>query len=426
MRTAWRCGRVLLPLVLALSPAVSSNVSAQTVSPYSITPGSSGDIRFTLDIAALPTVEGGSVVEIGYSVVHDELAFLKHGDGYRTRYEITAILYDSRGRQIAGDSWVRSVDVRSYGDTNSRKDAVRDVLRIGVAPGSYKLKVELLSLNSRERGVAERRIDVDALAEGRVAIGTVEFEVASDGLPPDIPEFVPNPSRQYGQENSIVRVHVPAYGDSGIIYTLELRARTPDNQTQMTMRDTVVQTAWVTRHVRQFSVADFEVGDYILDVKVLAPGGIEAQIESPFRVLTSPKSWGDDFEKMIMQIGYVATRDEVARLVSAAPDERDEAWDAFWRNRDLDPTTDWNEFKEEFLQRLGYANNRFTSLLEGWQTDMGRVFIQHGEPDDVDTVLSGPSMHGWETWYYYGEHRKFVFVDKYGFGDYTLVEMTRI
>ncbi len=426
MRMLRLCDAVLLSVALALIVTASLDAVAETVSPYSITPSSFGDIRFTLDIAALPTADGGTAVEIGYSVVHNELTFLKHGDGYRARYEVTAILYDDRGRQVAGDSWVRSVDVRGYGETNSRKNAARDVLSIGVEPGSYKLKVELSSLSSRERGVAERRIDVDALAEGYIALGTVEFEMASRSLPSGTAEFVPNPSRQYGRENSTVRVHVPAHGDSGVIYTLELRARTPDNQTQMTMRDTVVQTAWVTRHVRQFSVVDFEVGDYLLDVRVLAPGGNESYIESPFRVLTSPKSWGDDFEKMIVQIGYVATRDEVARLSSAAPDERDEAWDAFWRNRDPDPTTDWNEFKEEFLRRLGYANSRFTSLIEGWQTDMGRIFIQHGEPDDVDSVPSGASMHAWESWYYYGEHKKFVFVDRQGFGDYSLVEMTRI
>jgi GWxTD domain-containing protein len=397
------CERVLLPAALVLFPATASNVGAQTVSPYAITPSSFGDIRFTLDVTVLPTVRGGSTVEIGCSVVYDELMFLKRGDGYRARYEITAILYDSRGRQVAGDSWVRSVDVETYVGTNSRKSAARDVLRIDAKEGSYRLKVELSSLDSRRSGVVERRVEVGALAEGLVALGTVEFDVAAPSLSPDVLRFVPNPSRQYEEERPVVRVQVPAYGDSGITYALELSVTTLDNRTRMTMRDTVLQTAWVTRHVRQFSVVDLEVGDYLLHVRALPSGGGERHTESRFRVLTSPRSWGDDFEKMIAQIGYVATRDEISRLTSASPDERDEAWDVFWKDRDPNPTTDRNEFKEEFLQRLGYANTRFTSLIEGWQT-----------------------VHAWETWYYYGEHKRFTFVDRQGFGDYRLVEVTRI
>ncbi len=426
MRAIQWCHVVLLPAALALSLAVVSNAAAQSVSPYSITPSSFGDIRFTLDVTALPTIQGGSTVEIGCSVVYDELMFLKCGDGYRARYEITAILYDNRGKQVAGDSWMRSVDVETYGETNSRRDAARDVLRVDVKEGSYKLKVELSSLDSRRSGVVEKQIEVGMLADRFVALGTVQFDVEDRNLSPDTMRFVPNPSRRYEQESPIVRVQVSAYGDSGIAYTLELSVTTLDNRTQMTMRDSVVQTAWVTRHLRQFSVVDLEVGDYLLHVRALPSEGAETHIEARFRVLTSPRSWGEDFDKMIAQIGYVATRDEVSKLTSAAPDERDAAWNAFWKNRDPNPTTDGNEFKEQFLRRLGYANVRFTSLTEGWQTDMGRVFIQHGEPDDVDSVPSGASMHAWETWYYYGEHKKFTFVDRQGFGDYTLVEATRI
>ncbi len=420
------CYVALLPAALAVSPVAALNAAAQMVSPYSATPSSLGDIRFTLDVTALPTIQGGSTVEIGCSVLYDELMFLKCGDGYRARYEITAILYDERGKQAAGDSWVRSVDVETYDGTNSRENAARDVLRIDVKEGSYKLKVELSSLDSRRSGIAERRIEVGSLADRLVALGTIQFDVEDRSLSPDTTRFVPNPSRRYEQESPLVRVQVPAYGDSGIVYTLEFSVTTIDNRAQMTMRDSVVQTAWVTRHLHQFSVIDLEVGDYLLHVRASVPGGDEAHIESRFRVLTSPRSWGEDFEKMIAQIGYVATRDEVSRLTSASPDERDAAWDAFWKKRDPSPTTDGNEFKEQFLRRLGYANTRFTSLIEGWQTDMGRIFIQHGEPDDVDSVPSGASMHAWETWYYYGEHKKFTFVDKRGFGDYRLVEATRI
>jgi GWxTD domain-containing protein len=129
---------------------------------------------------------------------------------------------------------------------------------------------------------------------------------------------------------------------------------------------------------------------------------------------------------MIAQISYVASRDEVERLLDTAPEERDEAWQAFWDSRDPDPSTTENEFRTEFLRRLGYVNTRFRSVVEGWQTDMGRIYIQYGEPDDVDSQPIGRMLHAWETWYYYSEHQKFVFVDRDGFGEFRLIESSRI
>ncbi|MBM3307136.1 MAG: GWxTD domain-containing protein [Candidatus Eisenbacteria bacterium] len=129
---------------------------------------------------------------------------------------------------------------------------------------------------------------------------------------------------------------------------------------------------------------------------------------------------------MVSQVGYVASREEVQRLRNAPADQRDAAWAEFWRRRDPDPSTEVNEFKVEFLRRLAYANMRFKSVIEGWQTDMGRVYIQYGEPDDTETQAVDRLLHSWEVWYYYREHLKFTFVDREGFGEYSLVETSRI
>lgn len=48
----------------------------------------------------------------------------------------------------------------------------------------------------------------------------------------------------------------------------------------------------------------------------------------------------------------------------------------FWANRDPSPATpDQNEFKDEHYRRIGYANQKFATKLEGWKTDPGRVYI---------------------------------------------------
>ncbi len=113
-------------------------------------------------------------------------------------------------------------------------------------------------------------------------------------------------------------------------------------------------------------------------------------------------------------------------LSSVPPEERGPVWDEFWARRDPNPATKVNEFKAEFLRRLGYANAQFRSIVEGWQTDMGRIYIQHGDPDDIDVQGVGQMLSAWEIWYYYRDHTKYMFVDEEGFGEFVLHEISRI
>ncbi len=406
--------------------ALLTTACAAQWTPYGTAPSSLGNLRFIVDVAAVPTVEGGSTVEISYSVTYDELPFIRHEGRYRARFEVTAVLYDRDGRQVAGDTWPRAVVLDSYDDTNSRKLAAREVLRVDVPVGRYRLKVELRSLDSRSVGYVERTIDVTSLAPGQLLLGTVEFERVETDPQTGEGRFVPNPSRQYGRENPLVRVVVPTYADSGSSFRMDIKVKTVGGETQLELSDSLVQDGWYTRQSQGFSVLDLEVGDYILHMLGHPAAGDATETEARFRVLTSPRSWGEDFGKMMSQISYVASRRDLEELESAPEEERDEAWERFWKKQDPDPATEDNPFRDEFLRRLGYVNIRFRTILEGWQTDMGRVYIQHGEPDDVESHPSGAQPYAWEAWYYYGDHTRYMFMDRHGFGDYTLVETTRI
>jgi GWxTD domain-containing protein len=217
------------------------------------------------------------------------------------------------------------------------------------------------------------------------------------------------------------------YGVEGATYVVKLSVEDERGTFQKGITDTVTQSGFLTEYRWEFSVLDLEVGYYVLDAEVRPlPHGDKSEAKARFRVVTSPLSWGQDPEKMLDQISYVTTREEVERLASAPPEERGPLWEEFWASHDPDPLTEENEFKIEFLRRLGYANSHFRSIVEGWQTDMGRIYIQHGEPDDIDSQPIGQNLNAWEIWYYYAEHTKYVFIDRRGFGEFTLYETSRI
>jgi GWxTD domain-containing protein len=48
----------------------------------------------------------------------------------------------------------------------------------------------------------------------------------------------------------------------------------------------------------------------------------------------------------------------------ANDDERERFIEEFWRRRDPDPDTEENEFKEEYYERIAYANEHFSSAYQ--------------------------------------------------------------
>lgn len=390
------------------------------------TPPSMGALRFSADVSVAPAADGGGTVDVVYSINYRSLNFLRHEDGYRARYEVTAILYDDDGRQVDGDTWRHSVTVSTYAETNSRLKEESGTLTFSAPTGKYSIKLEVRSLDTRARGSIERRVEVPEMLPGMLTLGTIRFEKRLPGDGPGA-QTVPNQTRAYGEDHPEAVVRIPVYGGGSTRYTMEVAVQDHRGLFVKGKTDTLVQSGFLTEYVYEFSVLDMEVGSYVVKAEVNPlPEGDESAMRARFRVITSPRSWGQDPEKMIAQISYVASRDEVERLRSVPVERRDPVWEDFWARHDPDPATAENEFKTEFLRRLAHANSTFSSMVEGWQTDMGRVYIQLGEPDEIESEPVGQMLNAWEVWFYYGEHTKYVFIDREGFGEFVLYETSRI
>ncbi len=99
----------------------------------------------------------------------------------------------------------------------------------------------------------------------------------------------------------------------------------------------------------------------------------------------------------------------------------------FWQRRNQNPGSPGNAYRTEYLQRVAYANDHFRSgKMAGWRTDRGRVYILYGKPDQIDRHPNEMDSKPYEIWYYNSVQGgvSFDFVDRTGFGDYTLVNST--
>lgn len=148
------------------------------------------------------------------------------------------------------------------------------------------------------------------------------------------------------------------------------------------------------------------------------------------------KAYKDWLEK---DVAYVITPEEKKAFKQLATDEeREQFIENFWRRRDPDPDTEENEFREQYYERIAYANEHFASGIPGWKTDRGRIYITHGKPDSIESHPSGgaydrPSYEGggstttypFEVWFYrhldnVGDGIEIEFVDPTGSGEYRI------
>ncbi len=138
-------------------------------------------------------------------------------------------------------------------------------------------------------------------------------------------------------------------------------------------------------------------------------------------------------------VAYIITKEEKRAFDALTTDEERENFiENFWRRRDPNPDTEENEYREEYYERIAYANEHYTSGIPGWKTDRGRTYIAWGKPDSVESHPSGgaydrPSYEGggstttypFETWFYrhlddVGDGIEIEFVDPTGTGEYRI------
>src|SRR5713226_4109970 len=82
------------------------------------------------------------------------------------------------------------------------------------------------------------------------------------------------------------------------------------------------------------------------------------------------KAYKDWLDK---DVAYIITDEERKAFKKLeTDDERERFIEEFWRRRDPDPDTDENEFREEYYERIAYANEHFASGIPGWKSDRGR------------------------------------------------------
>lgn len=139
--------------------------------------------------------------------------------------------------------------------------------------------------------------------------------------------------------------------------------------------------------IRKLAITDMEAGYYNLIVR------LEDPVSGAVR--TSRDYFSIKIESLNKYRIFVDLEDEIKLLRYLLPTYKTKIWDnlsqdgklkfinRFWRVNDQDLSSKTNAFFDLIKERVQYSNLNFSSQQPGWKSDRGRVYIRHGEPDDI-------------------------------------------
>ncbi|MEX1123129.1 MAG: GWxTD domain-containing protein, partial [Balneolales bacterium] len=122
----------------------------------------------------------------------------------------------------------------------------------------------------------------------------------------------------------------------------------------------------------------------------------------------------------INMMRFIVNDETLSTLKDGNERERERKFREFWGARNPTPETEYNELMVEYFERIDYAFENYTTPGNpGYESDMGKVYIQNGKPINITRRFPSnqPAVEIWEY-----NSRRFRFEATSGFGDYQLRE----
>jgi GWxTD domain-containing protein len=324
-----------------------------------------------------PVTDSTSELSVFFQISQRDLKYTRRDTSYFASYEIQLKILDRKGEQLAGDYWQRERPE----DSTDITDSVR--IMIPAEAASFDLRV----------------IDLQAYEVVRIAENIKRIRFLGD--------------LRWWVHDEMTVLTFQVHNDKD--EADKVRATLGTNRKDIDLRPGTY------RDSISFLVIGMPNNDYSVkfevfkNLKKLEETALPVRIARPFYL--DDKEWG----LKVSQLEYIGTTSKIARLKAAILDTRDSLWRDFWKEFDPTPNTPYNEREEEYFSRIAYCEEHFGHGDRGWRSDRAKIYVKLGPPDDIQSMPYELGSYPYEIWFYYRLNLKYYFVDRYGLGEYLLV-----
>lgn len=349
-------------------------------------------------------------------------------------------------------TWSETVYAETYEQTRSSTSFLQDMLVTHLEPGTYRIE-STASANSRTRRAVAPGFRIPDTTDTETAFFYFMDQQSTPEPPFTAPLMNMGNNVSFGRDHQLL-IWFPSFDDEAS-YSLEI------HKVRVSRQDTTVREQMMEHSLDPEKLLKGYVQDiFMLDNQPqlrLRPFENNMENTGAFYLLSVPNStfenahyrvrvlktasgedpkviarrtyqsyWLDmpvsllNLDVAINMMRFILDDDQHRAMRRGGREQRERRFREFWAERDPTPDREYNELMVEYFRRIDHAFDNFTTPQNpGYESDQGKVYIRHGEPDRRERTFP-PNQPAREVWHY-GE-RSFVFEATTGFGDYRLVE----
>ena len=398
-----------------------------------------GEKAFTFNITRFYWGKNVSEVEVHYVIPHNLLSFQNVEGKLSAPFRLYLKVENINTGDILCDTISRVTVIPSYKEADKRNLLAIEQFKIFSKPGDYNMTLSLVDINTGRKVFKSEIFHIDTLKD-KLTISDIELatfiekdttdsEFTKNGL-----KVMPNPSGIYGEGRSMLYFYIEIYNlkDDTIPYEITYTMLDDSENVVSKIGPNKKQKAGKSTtdiDVGALNLVALKPGFYTISIKVLngkdyALSKTHFQIKKQVATVKEKNVFFSEEEKKYYdKIEYIASEKELAYEKTLSDSGKYEFLKRFWLKRDPDQKTPENECLIQFIERLKYVDDHFsTPFKKGYYTDRGRIYIRYGEPNTVEKHYYETCYRPYEVWeyYLYGGYR-FVFSDIGGDNEFILV-----
>ena len=355
-------------------------------------------------------------IEIPYS----SLQFVKVDDLFLASYQASIGVKNKKDKDLDYQVWTDTIKVLDYVDTKTKIKNRKHFTSFNLPIGDkYQIIGELQDRDTRKKGIVKKKIDLSSYSKKpKLMASTFLLDLNGDwGFQKD---KIPTKGFKVREIGDGVDLQI-----SGFVKPEDFSVNL--FLTNGTANDSLIQRFTGNGNNGFFNEYIFIPSNKFTslknDFKIVLEQGKKSDVEeitfSTYK--TGISNFVNDIDLALKQMNYLLTKEERSSLKGQNRKEKEQSFYSFWKIRDPTTETDYNELMEEYYTRVWYANEHFDAWESGWETDLGKIYILFGPPDEIQrTNQTSSSSALYQVWSYNKISKKFVFRDQNGFGDYRL------
>ncbi|MGO9482116.1 MAG: GWxTD domain-containing protein [Candidatus Kryptoniota bacterium] len=174
----------------------------------------------------------------------------------------------------------------------------------------------------------------------------------------------------------------------------------------------IVPSSTHSLYIAKFDIDTLQEGTYTISVSLK---GKSDKLHCSYLWLDKPFTL-KNFPLALTLLKYIVPDSIFSYINSGNDEEQRDKFNEYWKSRNPNPKTAFNELEDKFYQRADYAYEHFKTISEdnGAATDRGKAYILFGKPAEVKREFR--SDFTYEIWFYPNQKKSLIFREQ-GAGD---------